>query len=232
MTQTEIIVAIVVIVVLLLLVAAFSARQRQQRSERLRQQFGPEYERTVRDVGNRGRAEQALEARQQRVSQLDIRPLDERQRATFADRWRAIQARFVDEPVGAVADADALVGEAMQARGYPVADFEQRAADVSVDHPNVVQHYRAAHDVARRQLDGRATTEELRRAMVDYRALFDEIVGSGDASATGAMGVGAAGASGAVGAGGGTGVAGASGATGVAGASRATGAPDAARETR
>jgi hypothetical protein len=179
--DTNLLITIAVLVVLVVVAAWLFERRR--RTERLRRQFGPEYERTVRAAGGAARAETALEARQRRVAQLDIRPLDPEERGRFSERWRVVQACFVDDPRGAVADADALVGEAMQARGYPVGDFEQRAADVSVDHPAVVDHYRRAHEVALRLRDDRVTTEDLRRAMVDYRALFDDLLMPGDAPA-------------------------------------------------
>ena len=132
--------------------------------------------------GDRGKAEAELARRAERVKALHIRPLEPAQRARFADAWRADQARFVDDPTQAVAEADRLVGELMQARGYPVGDFEQRAADVSVDHPHVVENYRTAHDIAVRQARGEADTEALRKAMVHYRALFDDLLDSGPAS--------------------------------------------------
>jgi hypothetical protein len=179
--DTNLLIAIAVLVVLVVIAAWLF--ERRQRTDRLKRQFGPEYERTVRTAGGTARGETALEARQRRVAQLDIRRLDPEERGRFSERWRAVQARFVDDPGGAVGDADALVGEAMQARGYPVGDFEQRAADVSVDHPVVVDHYRRAHEVALRLRDGRVTTEDLRRAMVDYRALFDDLLMPGEAPA-------------------------------------------------
>jgi FtsZ-interacting cell division protein ZipA len=156
---------------------------RRERSEALRDKFGPEYERTVQERGTRREAERVLEARAERVDRLDIRELaaDERQRC--ADDWRAVQSHFVDNPELAIAEADHLVAEVMQTRGYPMGNFDQRAADVSVDHPRVVENYRAAHAIAGRSARGDASTEDLRQAMVHYRALFDDLIGAHDRAA-------------------------------------------------
>ena len=147
-----------------------------QRRKRLRARFGSEYDHTVQRSGGRLRAESELEAREKRVKQYEIRPLAPETRTRFAEEWRLIQSRFVDKPTLAVAEADALVTEVMHARGYPMSDFEQRAADISVDHPHVVEHYRAARDIALRSERGDATTEELRQAMVHYRTLFEDLL--------------------------------------------------------
>jgi hypothetical protein len=170
------VVGVVVVLAIVVIVAAWWFTQRQRRSNELRRQFGPEYERTVDQYGERGRAEEALTARAERVEQLRIRPLTAADSARYADEWRSVQTRFVDDPEHAIGDADRLCGEVMQARGYPMGDFEQRAADISVDHPQVVEHYRAAHGVARRSADGNATTEDLRQAMVHYRTLFEDLI--------------------------------------------------------
>ena len=146
------------------------------RSQRLRQRFGPEYDRTIRTEGNIRKAEAALEARAKRVAKLHIRPLNPADAERFDAAWRAVQARFVDDPKGAVTEADRLVGEVMAARGYPVGEFEQRVADISVDHPNVVMNYRAAREIALQHAEGHATTEDLRQAMVHYRALFTDLL--------------------------------------------------------
>ena len=146
------------------------------RSQRLRQRFGPEYERTIRTEGNVRKAEAELEARAKRVAKLHIRPLTSTDAERFDAAWRAIQARFVDDPRSAVTEADRLVGEVMAARGYPVGDFEQRVADVSVDHADVVMNYRAAREIALQHAEGKATTEDLRQAMVHYRALFRDLL--------------------------------------------------------
>jgi hypothetical protein len=147
-----------------------------RRRRRLRARFGPEYERTVHDVGSVRRAEAALEARAKRVERLQIRALSAADSARFAETWRELQTRFVDAPQAAVIEADRLIGEVMTARGYPLGDFDQRSADISVDHPQVVAHYRAARDIARRQSSGEATTEDLRQALVHYRALFEDLL--------------------------------------------------------
>jgi hypothetical protein len=174
------IVLLVVAVVIVGAVAWYLGQRR--RSQRLQERFGPEYERTVESTGKRSDAEAELEARQERVEALDIRPLSPEDRDRFRERWRVVQATFVDDPASAVADADKLIGEVMRARGYPVGDFEQRAADVSVDHPHVVDHYRTAHQIALRQRTGEADTEQLRQAMVHYRALFADLLELPDAS--------------------------------------------------
>jgi len=170
---TLIIVAVVIIAILVAAVWWYSMRQR---SAKLQEKFGPEYERTVAEKGDTRKAEDELTDRQKRVSKLEIKPLAADERRRFNDEWRAVQARFVDDPSAAVRDADTLVGRVMEARAYPVGDFEQRAADVSVDHPTVLEHYRAAHAVALRHAQGQASTEDLRQAMVNYRALFDELL--------------------------------------------------------
>jgi hypothetical protein len=175
MNVTAIVVAVVVIVVLVALVAWYLSGQRRRRAQ-LREQFGPEYDRTVEAYGERGEAEQALQARTERVAALHIHPLTADQSTQYADQWRQVQARFVDDPEGAIGEADRLCGEVMQARGYPMGDFEQRAADVSVDHPQVVEHYRAAHAIATEAERGNAGTEELRQAMVHYRTLFEDLI--------------------------------------------------------
>ena len=169
-------VVVIVLVVIVVIAAAMWFMQRQRRSKELRQQFGPEYERAVDQYGERGRAEQALAARAERVEQLRIRPLSAEDSARYADAWRSVQSRFVDDPEQAIGQADQLCGEVMQARGYPMGDFDQRAADISVDHPRVVEHYRAAHGIARRSADGNASTEDLRQAMVHYRTLFEDLI--------------------------------------------------------
>jgi type II secretory pathway pseudopilin PulG len=174
MTQSTMIVLVVVAVVVLAAVGWLVWQRR--RSEVLREQYGPEYDRTVRQMGDQRRAESELMKRQERVEQLDIRPLSASQRSDYTDRWRTVQAKFVDDPKGAVTDADGLVADVLEARGYPVADFDQRAADLSVRHPRVVENYRAARDIAQRHRRGEATTEDLRQAMVFYRALFQDLL--------------------------------------------------------
>jgi hypothetical protein len=169
---------VVVLLILLVVVAgiAFWMYRQKRQTEELRDRFGPEYERAVRSEGDRSRAEADLRAREERVDKLDIRPLSNAEREQFAQRWSSTQARFVDDPAGATKEADELVMELMQARGYPMGDFDHRAADISVDHPDVVDHYRAAHSIARRIDDGSEDTEELRSALVHYRALFEDLL--------------------------------------------------------
>jgi len=150
---------------------------RRRRSERLRTQFGDsEYDRAVKEDGNRRHAEAGLKERTARVESLNIRPLAPGDRARFVESWRRVEARFVDGPGGAVTEADQLLGDVMSTRGYPVSDFEQRAADISVDHPLVLENYRTAHEIAFRQTKGQANTEDLRQAMIHYRTLFEELV--------------------------------------------------------
>jgi predicted nucleic acid-binding protein len=174
---------LVVVIVVLLAVVGWLLYERR-RSDQLRSEFGPEYKRTVEAAGDRRAAESELRERQQRVEALDIRPLPANEREAYAQQWREVQARFVDEPTGAISDADALIGKVMEARGYPVADFEQRAADVSVGHANVVEHYRAAHEIASRRDDLGTDTEELRQALVHYRALFEDLLEPSDGAET------------------------------------------------
>ena len=151
---------------------------RKRRSERLRTQFGgSEYDRAVKEDGNRRHAEAGLKERTARVESLNIRSLAPGDRARFVESWRRVEARFVDGPGGAVTEADQLLGDVMSTRGYPVSDFEQRAADISVDHPLVLENYRTAHEIALRQTKGQANTEDLRQAMIHYRTLFEELVG-------------------------------------------------------
>jgi hypothetical protein len=149
---------------------------RRRRTTLLRSRFGPEYDRTLQSAGDIRKAEAELEARQKRVSRLPIRVLSSEDQARFQSTWREIQARFVDDPKGAVADAHRLVKEVLVARGYPLSDFEQRAADLSVDYPTVVANYRAACEIAKRCAAGQTSTEELRQAFVYYRELFAELL--------------------------------------------------------
>jgi hypothetical protein len=171
---------IVVVIALAVLVAggiAIWLFSRKRRTERLRTQFGgAEYTRAVEEGGSRRKAEAVLDQRADRVEGLPIRPLAPGDRVRFVESWGKVQARFVDGPGSAVTDADQLLGDVMSARGYPVSDFEQRAADISVDHPLVLENYRAAHQSALRQKSGQASTEDLRQAMIHYRTLFEELV--------------------------------------------------------
>jgi hypothetical protein len=169
---------LVLIIGAAVIAAAVVFAVRRRRTEQLRSRFGPEYDRTVREARTVAQGEAALVERQQRVERLHIRPLSTDDARRFSLAWRDVQTRFVDDPNGAIADADRLVGEVMHARGYPVGDFEQRVADISVDHPTVVMNYRAARDIARDRDAGRATTEDLRQAMVHFRALFNDLLGT------------------------------------------------------
>jgi len=175
LTTNEIIAIIAVVALIVIALVIWELNRR--RTKRLRAQFGPEYDRTVAELGRRSRAEASLAERTERVHKLSIRALSSAERDRFVEEWGRIQTHFVDAPAGAVAEADQLLGDVMATCGYPVGDFEQRAADVSVDHPVVVQNYRSAHSIALRHLSGQASTEDLRRAMIHYRALFDELVG-------------------------------------------------------
>lgn len=167
------VVAVVLIAIAVVVIAMVVTRQR--RKAKLRQQFGPEYERAVREVGP-ARAESELLAREKRVARFSLRELTPDEWQFFTNQWRIVQSRFVDDPVGSVAEADALVDRLMAARGYPMSDFEQRAADISVGHATVVDNYRAAHAIAVRHRAGGATTEDLRNAFIHYRALFNELL--------------------------------------------------------
>jgi hypothetical protein len=165
---------VLVIVVAVLLCAVIWLALRQRRTAQLREGFGPEYDRTLEERGDQRAAESELRERVQRRRSYEIRELEPAARERYAARWRDTQARFVDQPASALADADALVNEVMRERGYPVDEFETQAADVSVDHPGVVEHYRQAHAV---RVSDETSTEELREAFVHYRALFGELLG-------------------------------------------------------
>ncbi|HSL83469.1 MAG TPA: hypothetical protein VLF66_11900 [Thermoanaerobaculia bacterium] len=161
-------------VVIVAAVAWWATRARRRRH--LRQRFGPEYDHTVEERGSRTKAEAELAEREKRVEEYELHDLSAPERDRFAQRWRSAQAEFVDNPEAAATQADALVKEVMEARGFPVADFDQREADISVEHPEVVHHYREARDIARQNRNGEATTEDLRQAMKHYRSLFDALL--------------------------------------------------------
>src|SRR5262245_23788348 len=165
-----------IVIVVLLAVIGWLVYERR-RSDELRSRFGPEYARAVDAAGDRRTAESELRGRKDRVAALDIRPLPAAERDRYQTEWRSVQAQFVDDPKAAIDEADALIRTVMKARGYPVADFDQRVADISVDHPNVVEHYRQAHAIASRRDDVSTNTEDLRQAMVHYRALFQDLLG-------------------------------------------------------
>jgi len=168
----------VIIIVLVIAVIALAAVMLLQRSKthKLRSKFGPEYDRVVDREGNTRRAEAVLDSRQKRIEKFEIRRLSEDECHRFAEQWQVVQERFVDDPRQSVADADQLINKALEARGYPMADFEQRAADISVEHPRVVEDYRIAHDIAVRDRRGQTSTEDLRRAMQHYRNLFEHVL--------------------------------------------------------
>jgi hypothetical protein len=170
-----IVLAAVVIVIAAVLVWLY-VRNRRRTTAGLRTTFGSEYDRAVLAHGSKRKAESKLEDREKRVEKLKIRELDPTEHERYSKQWDAVQSRFVDSPKGAVAEADDLVSSVMKTRGYPVSDFEQRAADISVDHPRVVQNYRSAHEIALRLGKDQATTEDLRTAMIHYRSLFEELV--------------------------------------------------------
>ncbi|MGA9584622.1 MAG: hypothetical protein WBQ95_04795 [Terracidiphilus sp.] len=174
LTPTQI--AIILAVIVLVVGAIVAVYLQRRRTEKLRHHFGPEYDRAVAEGGDRRVAEARLEERTERVKKLNLRPLTAEDRARYTEQWNRVQAHFVDAPAGAVAEADQLLGDLMATCGYPVGDFEQRAADISVEHPTVTQNYRAAHEIAVRQARGQASTEDLRRAMIHYRALFEDLV--------------------------------------------------------
>ncbi len=177
--DTNLIVLAAVAILIIVVLAWLYVRQRRNTTAVLRKKFGPEYDRAVRVHGAGRKAEAKLEDREKRVEKLNIRDLDAIEHERFSKRWESVQSRFVDSPKGAVTEADDLVSSLMKARGYPVSDFDQRAADISVDYPRVVENYRSAHEIALRVLKvgkEEATTEELRTAMIHYRSLFEELV--------------------------------------------------------
>jgi hypothetical protein len=173
-TQTWIILAAVVALALISVGAWFFYQKKQ--SHKLQERFGPEYDRTVNELGSRTKGESDLKAREKRVDRLEIIPLAPPEVARFSEAWHALQGRFVDNPKGVVVQAEQLVRELMEKRGYPMGDFERRAGDISVDHPDVVANYRSAQAIAVRDQRGSADTEDLRKAVVHYRALFDELL--------------------------------------------------------
>jgi len=175
MSTTTLILISVFIGIAILGIAALIFLQKH-RTEKLRTRFGPEYARALQESGDRRQAEASLEERKKRVERFKLRPLAPGDCARFTESWRSVQARFVDDPRAALTEADQLLGDVMFTRGYPVSDFEQRTSDISVDHPRVVENYRAAHEIALRHSQGQASTEELRQAMLHYRTLFEELV--------------------------------------------------------
>ena len=168
---------IVLVVVLLVAIGAVAwILMQKRRSEELRERFGPEYQRAVEELGDPRQAESELAAREKRVEKLDIRPLTTQEHDRFTQAWRTTQSHFVDAPTAAIKQADRLVTDLMRTRGYPIGNFDQRAADISVDHPAVVENYRAARAIATANDRGEASTEQLRQAIVHYRALFEDLL--------------------------------------------------------
>jgi hypothetical protein len=172
----KVIVSAAVLIVIAAVLVWLYLRNRRRTTAGLRQKFGSEYDRAVLTHGSERKAESQLEDRENRVEKLKIRDLDPTEHERYSKQWKSVQSRFVDSPKGAVAEADDLVSSVMKTRGYPVSDFDQRAADVSVDHPRVVENYRSAHEIALRLGKDQATTEDLRTAMIHYRSLFEELV--------------------------------------------------------
>jgi FtsZ-interacting cell division protein ZipA len=172
-------VVLVIVVVVIIVLVALWAWSRSRRRDALRSTFGPEYDRTVEERGSRAEAERDLERRAERHDALQIRPLSAERRDRYADGWQQVQAHFVDDPRGAMTEADDLVQQVMQERGYPTGSFEQQAADLSVEHADVLDHYREAHTVVDLRDHGQPTTEQMRTAMVHYRALFTELLDTG-----------------------------------------------------
>jgi hypothetical protein len=168
--------------VLIALVTVIWLSVSNRRTKQLKSKFGPEYRRVARAEGSAAQAEQILLQREKRLQKLEIKPLTETQKQEFADAWEHAQAEFVDDPTAAITHADVLVQEVMSVRGYPVADFDQRVADVSVDHPVVAQNYRLAHEIAERNEQGEVGMEKLREAMLHYRALFADLLHDGGLS--------------------------------------------------
>jgi hypothetical protein len=175
-TDPRLIALATAVVVIVAVAVWLYMRKRRGTTAALRQKFGREYDRAVLAHGSERKAEAKLADREKRVEMLNIRDLDSMERERYSTQWQSIQSRFVDSPKGAVAEADDLVSSVMKARGYPVSEFDQRAADISVDHPRVVENYRSGHAIALRVGKDQATTEELRTAMIHYRSLFEELV--------------------------------------------------------
>ena len=178
-TTTILIIGFFAAAVIVMIVCGIWLWSRSRRTKQLRSKFGPEYNRVARAEGDAAQAEQILQERQKRVKKLDIKPLTTQQRNEFADAWEHAQAKFVDDPTAAVAQADILVQDVMTIRGYPVVDFDQRVADISVDHPAVAQNYRIAHDIAEQHEREDIGMEKLREAMLHYRALFADLLHDG-----------------------------------------------------
>jgi hypothetical protein len=176
MTQPNTLIIVLLVGAAVLVIAVVASRHSRSRREALRRRFGPEYERALLQYGSAARAERELATRAKRMERFHLRPLDDANRARFVAAWNAIQGRFIDDPALAVRQADDLIKEVMITLGYPADRFEQRTADLSVHHPNVVQHYRAAHALAESSQTPETNTEDLRQAVVHYRALFSDLI--------------------------------------------------------
>jgi hypothetical protein len=168
--------AVVIVVAVVMVLAAVWLMLRRRRTTALRQRFGPEYDRVLQSRGTMTEAERELQDRQRRVEAFSLRPLSHEDAERFTASWRTVQAKFVDDPRSAVIDADRLIEDVMRARGYPVEDANRRLDDLSVDHAHVIDHYRAGREIVQRHEQNAASTEDLRQAMVHYRALFEELV--------------------------------------------------------
>jgi FtsZ-interacting cell division protein ZipA len=176
--DAQLIVILIAVLVIIAIAAGAWIYAKKLKSQRLKRKFGPEYDQTVERLRNREVAETELRQREKRVERFHIVSLSNQDRSAYQESWIVVQSHFVDDPKGAVEEANQLIGEVMKKRGYPLSDFEQAAADLSVDHPAVVANYRAASRIAERNRHGGADTEELRQAFVHYRALFGELLES------------------------------------------------------
>lgn len=179
-TATPVIYYVIGAIVVIAIIAVAVIASQRARSAQLQRRFGPEYERTLRSTGDRTATERELAAREARVRKFHIEELPAGARERYTEEWRTVQTRFVDEPRSALGEADRLVTSVMRDRGYPMESFEQRAADISPDHPAVVENYRVAHDIALRSDRGEISTEDLRQAMIHYRTLFDDLLGTSE----------------------------------------------------
>lgn len=175
-TYMIIIVVVVLVILGLIMGGIFSRRQRSKRSDRYTAKYGPDYDATVKTMGNETKAQKEMDQRQKHVDTLDIRSLSLSEREKYLAEWKAVQAKFIDQPGPATVEADHLIMEVMQLRNYPVSDFEQRAADISINYPDLVSNYRLARAIAIKNEQHQADTEELRQALVHYRALFNELL--------------------------------------------------------
>jgi hypothetical protein len=175
-----ILIAVLAVIAVIALAVAARATTSRKRTTHLKEKFGPEYERVLTQTDDPRIAENELTERERRRGQLDILPLTREAGTRYANRWREVQAAFIDDPAGAVGDADRLVTEVMRERGYPIEDFDRRASDISVDHPQVVDNYRAGHQIFLSQQDSEIGTEAQRQAFVHYRALFEKLLETKD----------------------------------------------------